>query len=167
MLVEYGLLIDLAGDLPGPLPGEGALGELIGKALDYLILTNDLFSFRAECAKGDYVNAVAAFIVQDGLSLQGAIDRVCEVADTCEREFLAQRAAILAGPLGRRPDAQAYVDVLGCMMSGNLHWSYLTPRYHGAGHVWSGATSGRVTLHPDRTVFESVPNPPRGDVRSS
>lgn len=154
VLVEYGLLIDLADDLPGPLPGTGALGELIGTTLDYLILTNDLFSFRAECAKNDYVNAVSAFIVQDGLSLQGAIDKVCEVADDHERKFLAQRAAILDSHLGHRADVQAYVEVLGWMMSGNLHWSYLTPRYHGANHIWNGATSGRVTLHPDRTIFE-------------
>lgn len=40
------------------------------------------------------------------------------------------------------------------MMSGNLHWSYLTPRYHGPDHVWNGSTSGTVTLHPDRTIFD-------------
>ncbi|MGH3912607.1 MAG: terpene synthase family protein [Pseudonocardiaceae bacterium] len=154
VLVEYGLNVDLTDDLPGPLPGAGALGELIGTTLDYLILTNDLFSFREECAKNDYVNSVPALIVQDGLDLQGAIDKVCEVADDYERKFLAQRTAILESPLGCRSDVQAYVDGLGWMMSGNLHWSYLTPRYHGAGHVWNGATSGRVTLHPDRTVFE-------------
>jgi hypothetical protein len=154
VLVEYGLLIDLAEDLPGPLPGAGALGELIGSTLDYLILTNDLFSFRAECAKDDYVNAVAAVIVQDALSLQGAIDKVCEVADEYEEDFLARREAILRSPLGRRSDVRAYVEVLGSMMSGNLRWSYLTPRYHGTGHVWNGATSGTVTLHPDRTIFD-------------
>lgn len=92
VLVEYGLLIDLADDLPGPLPGMGVLGELIETTLDYLILTNDLFSFRAECAKNDYVNAVSAFVVQDNLSLQCAIDKVCEVADDHEREFLTQRS---------------------------------------------------------------------------
>lgn len=154
LLAEHGLRIDLTDDLPGPLPGGGPLGDLIATALDYLILSNDLFSFRAECSKEDFVNAVSAFISQDGLSLQGAIDKLCHVIDTREREFLAKRDQILAGALGQRPEVQAYVAALGYMMSGNLHWSYLTPRYHGQGYVWNGSTSGTVTLHPDRTIFD-------------
>jgi len=153
LLAEHGLRIDLTDDLRGPLPGDGPLGDLIATTLDYLILTNDLFSFRAECSKNDFVNAVSAFVFQDGLSLQGAIDKLCDVIDTGEREFLAKRDQILAGPIGQRSDVRAYVAALGYMMSGNLHWSYLTPRYHGRGHVWNGATSGTVTLHPDRTIF--------------
>ncbi len=154
ILVEYGLRIDLTADLPGPLPGDGPLGGLIGLALDYLILTNDLFSFRAECAKSDYVNAVSAFMYHEGLSLQASVNKLCSVADRLEEEFLDQRERILAGTLGRRADVEAYVEALGNMMSGNLHWSYLTPRYHGQGHVWNGATSGTLTLHVDRTVFD-------------
>lgn len=91
LLAEHGLQIDLTDDLPGHLPGNGPLGDLIATALDYLILTNDLFSFRAECIKNDFVNAVSAFIYQDGLGLQGAIDKLCDVIDTREREFLAKR----------------------------------------------------------------------------
>lgn len=154
VLVEYGLGIDLTADLPGPLPGGGPLGRLIGLALDYLILTNDLFSFRAECVKDDFVNAVSAFMHHEGLSLQAAVDKLCVVADDLEQEFLAQREELLAGALGLRSDVKAYVDVLGYMMSGNLHWSYLTPRYHGRGHVWNGVTSGTVTLQGDRTLFD-------------
>ncbi|MDQ3988124.1 MAG: hypothetical protein M3291_02800 [Actinomycetota bacterium] len=92
-----------------------------------MILTNGLFSFRAECIKNDFVNAVSAFIYQDGLDLQGAIDKLCDVIDTREQEFLAKRDQLLAGATGQRPDVQAYVAALGYMMSGNLHWSYLTP----------------------------------------
>jgi hypothetical protein len=154
LLAEHGLGIDLTDALPGSLPGTGPLGELTATALDYLILTNDLFSFRAECTKGDFVNAVSAFVLHDGLSLQGSIDKLCEVIDARECDFLAQRAAILRGPLASRPDVQAYVEALGYMMAGNLHWSYLTPRYHGLGHVWNGASSGTLTLYTDRTVFE-------------
>lgn len=154
VLVEYGLSIDLAADLPGPLPGGGPLGELIGLALDYLILTNDLFSFRVECTKNDFVNAISALIYHEGMSLQAAVNELCEVTDKVEQEFLAQREGILAGTLGQRSDVKAYVEVLGYMMSGNLHWSYLTPRYHGQGHVWNGVTSGTLTLHTDRTVFD-------------
>jgi hypothetical protein len=153
LLAEHGLQIDLTDDLPGPLPGDGPLGDLIATALDYLILANDLFSFRAECSKNDFANAVSAFIFQDGLDLKGAIDKLCDVIDTREREFLVKRDHILAGAIGQRPDVQAYLAALGYMMSGNLHWSYLTPRYHGQGHIWNGSTSGTVTLQPDRTIF--------------
>jgi Terpene synthase family 2, C-terminal metal binding len=152
VLGEYGLGIDLTDEV-----ADGPLRELVDTALEHIMLTNDVFSFRAEAAMDDYVNAVAVLCLNEGMSLQDAIDRVFTVVEGKRVEFLARRAAIEATEWGRRPDIAAYLDALWHMMAGNLQWSYLTSRYNGVGHRWNGARSGVVTLHPDRTVFSDRP----------
>jgi terpene synthase-like protein len=153
VLGEYALGIDLTDHLAA----EPRLREIVDIALEQIMLTNDLFSFRAEAAADDYVNAVAVLCLTEGLPLQDAIDRMFTVIDGKRVEFLAARKAILGTPLGRVPAVADYLDALWHMMAGNLHWSYLTPRYHGTGHRWDGARSGVLTLHADRTAFSDRP----------
>jgi hypothetical protein len=152
VLGEYGLGIDLTDALT-----DERLRELIDVALEHIMLTNDMFSFRAEAAMDDYVNAVAVLCLSEGLSLQEAIDRLFMVVEGRRVEFMARRTSIESTDLGQRPEVAAYLDALWHMMAGNLQWSYLTSRYNGTGHCWNGARSGVVTLYPDRTVFSGRP----------
>ncbi len=149
VLGEYGLGIDLTDDLRR----SGALREIIDTALVHIMLTNDLFSFRAEAVMDDYVNGISVLRLSEGLGLQQAVDRLFGVIDGLRADFMAQRRAIEAGELGRDEDIRAYLDALWHMMAGNLQWSYLTSRYNGPGHVWQGARSGVLTLYTDRTEF--------------
>jgi hypothetical protein len=153
VLGEYGLGIDLTDDLARHRP----LRDVIDVALDHIMLTNDLFSFRAEAGMDDYVNALSVLRLSEGLDLQAAVDRLFAVIDGLRADFMAARAAIEAGELGRRPEIRAYLDALWHMMAGNLQWSYLTSRYNGPGHRWNGVRSGVVTLHRDRTVYSGRP----------
>ena len=152
VLGEYGLGVDLTDEL-----ASGPLRDLVDTALDHIMLTNDVFSFRAEAAMDDYVNAVAVLCLSEGLPVQDAVDRVFTVVEGKRVEFMARRAAIGSTELGCRPDVAAYLDALWHMMAGNLQWSYLTSRYNGPGHRWDGTRSGIVTLYPDRTVFSDRP----------
>lgn len=147
--IEYGLEIDLS-----DVSDAGQFDAVHRFAADHLVLVNDLFSFPLECASGDYVNAVAAFHVNEGMDLQDAINRLCELIDEAEYGFVRECSAILSGPLGQRPGVPEYLKALGYMMSGSLYWSYLTPRYHGPDFVWNNNTSGWVSLYSDHVTFD-------------
>ncbi|MEU8031635.1 terpene synthase family protein [Streptomyces sp. NPDC049099] len=149
VLGEYGLGIDLTEDLER----HAELREIIDIALVHIMLTNDMFSFRAEAMMDDYVNALSVLRLSEGLGLQEGVDRLFALIDGKRAEFMKARAAIEAGELGRRDDIRAYLDALWHMMAGNLQWSYLTSRYNGPGHRWNGVRSGMLTLHLDRTVY--------------
>ncbi|MFD5452975.1 terpene synthase family protein [Streptomyces sp. NPDC003470] len=149
VLGEYGLGIDLTEDLRR----HPELRGIVDTALVHIMLTNDMFSFRAEAMMDDYVNALSVLRLSEGLGLQEAVDRLFALVDGKRAEFMAARAAIEASDLGRREDVRAYLDALWHMMAGNLQWSYLTSRYNGPGHRWNGVRSGVLTLHRDRTVF--------------
>jgi hypothetical protein len=153
VLGEYALGIDLTDDLAR----HRELREVLDLALDHIMLTNDIFSFRAEVGMDDYVNALSVLRLSEGLSLQAAVDRLFAHIDGLRAQVMAARAAIEAGPLGARQDIRAYLDAVWHMMAGNLQWSYLTSRYNGVGHHWNGARSGVVTLYSERTVFSDRP----------
>lgn len=153
VLGEYGLGIDLTDQLAEHAP----LRRLVDIALEHIMLTNDLFSFRAEAAMDDYVNALAVLRLSEGMDLQPAVDKLFSLIEGRRLDFMAARGALEAGPLGVDPEVMAYLDAVWHMMAGNLQWSYLTSRYNGVGHMWNGVRSGVVTLYPDRTVFSDRP----------
>lgn len=153
VLGEFGLGIDLTDQL-----GKHAqLRDIIDICLEHIMLTNDMFSFRAECEMDDYVNALAVLRLSEGMGLQASVDRLFSIIEEKRTRFMAARAAIESGPLGEDLDVRAYLDALWHMMAGNLQWSFLTSRYNGVGHTWDGITCGVVTLHADRTVYSDHP----------
>lgn len=153
VLGEYGLGIDLTDQLRD----HAELREIVDIALDHIMLTNDLFSFRAECTADDYVNALSVLRVNNGLSLQDGVDELFAVIEDKRVAFMRARRTIETGPLGVDKDIVSYVDALWHMMAGNLQWSYETSRYNGVGHRWNGNRHGVVTLHADRTEFGDKP----------
>ncbi|GLY68966.1 terpene synthase family protein [Amycolatopsis taiwanensis] len=153
VLGEYGLGIDLTDHLKN----HAALRDIIDIALEHIMLTNDLFSFRAECVMDDYVNALSVLRVNNGLSLQDGVDELFSVIEERRVAFMRARRAIEKSSLGEDPDVLSYLDALWHMMAGNLQWSYETARYNGVGHRWNGHRRGVVTLHADRTEFGDRP----------
>lgn len=153
VLGEYGLGIDLSDHLEN----HEALHQIIDIALEHIMLTNDLFSFRAECVMDDYVNALSVLRVNGGLSLQDGVDELFTVVEEKRVAFMRARRAIENSPLGADSDVRSYLDALWHMMAGNLQWSYQTARYNGVGHKWNGLRHGVVTLHADRTEFGGDP----------
>jgi hypothetical protein len=153
VLGEYGLGIDLTDHLKN----HAELRDVIDIALEHIMLTNDLFSFRAECAMDDYVNALSVLRVNNGLSLQDGVDELFSVIEEKRVAFMRARRGIESGELGADPAVLSYVDALWHMMAGNLQWSYETSRYNGVGHRWNGRRHGVVTLHADRTEFGDRP----------
>jgi Terpene synthase family 2, C-terminal metal binding len=113
-------------------------------AMRQLILVNDLLSLRKE--RGDPMNAVRVLCCHGGLTLQRAVDRVCELVGLHERAYIAARDAVRHGPFGARADVRGYLDGLDHLLAGSQEYEYLTPRYFGDGSVWDGSTSGWISL---------------------
>jgi hypothetical protein len=148
-VLEYGQGFDLTEELETSKELREAR-RLVGESY---VVVNDLFSFRKEYFQGDYGNAISVFMLNEGLKLQEAVEKVCELIEEVERKFIEKREEILGSPIGARPDVRAHLSELGYAIAGNLEWSYRTPRYNGAGHVWNGVRSGKVTITPERTIY--------------
>lgn len=118
-------------------------------AIRHLYLVNDLLSYRQEYFSDHHMNVIAV-LRREGIGLQDAVDRTCELIAVAERDFLATRDRILTGELAD-PVVRAYLLAIEHMVSGSLDWSYLSSRYHGAGYRWNGLTSGMVVMHPEIT----------------
>lgn len=150
-IIEHGLGIEL----PEHFVNSPELAALHLLCTDCMILINDLFSFHKEALEGDFVNAVSILCMHHALGLQQAVDRVCETLHAAERTFVEKCRDMLV----RNEELQAlltpYLTALGRYMAGLLHWARFTTRYHGAGYVWNGLTSGIVTLGATGTIIHS------------
>ncbi|MFF9896368.1 hypothetical protein [Streptomyces longispororuber] len=152
-LLEYGLRIDLGDRFPA-FPELARLGHLVAR---HWVAVNDIFSYRKELYSGDTVNEIALVLATNGGDLQAAVDRVAQTVETTEIEFCALSKRLLRGACGRDPAAGPYVEALRWMIAGNLEWSYITPRYNGHGHTWTGHTEATVILTPRRTLYVCNP----------
>ncbi|UGY94656.1 terpene synthase family protein [Streptomyces gobiensis] len=139
LLNEYAMAVDMSEFAASP-----EFGEVYAHGMRQMILVNDVLSLRKE--HGDPMNAVRVLCHHYGLTLQQAVDQVCELAELHERAYAAARDAVLGGPEGDRRDVRAYLDGLDHLIAGAQEFEYLTPRYFGDGSVWDGSTSGWVSF---------------------
>ena len=79
------------------------------------IIVNDLLSWRKEYRDEDTMTTVRVLCEDQGLPLQTAVDRLCALAERHEREYLAARDRLLAGPAGQDPGIVAYLAGLDAL----------------------------------------------------
>ncbi|WNL44226.1 hypothetical protein RKE25_12390 [Dyella sp. BiH032] len=125
MLTEYAIDVDMT----SAFERDPALWEVRDATIDSVILVNDLFSFRKEAAKQERFNAVWVLSRELGLDATQALQHLSGLCERNEERLLAASARVLAGPLGGRPDVQAYVTELAHMSSGNAAFHEFSARY--------------------------------------
>ncbi|MGH3822784.1 MAG: cytochrome P450 [Pseudonocardiaceae bacterium] len=150
LLTEYGAAVDMSDVLP-------QLAEVHLHCRRQMIIINDLLSWRKEHAQDDKMTVVRVLIERDGLGLQDAVNRLCELVEYHEKAYTESRDTLLSGPLGKREDVRTYLTAVDYLMGGSQEFEYLTPRYFGDGSVWDGSTSGWVDLDAAVTRFRSQP----------
>lgn len=154
MMAEFGLGVDMS----GPLLQSHALRSASDLSIRFVLLANDLFSYRKERFHGTLAfNAIDVFMRSEGLPLQESVDRLIGHLNACENEFYATYDEVLATPLGQREDVRRYLHGLEMIAAGTIQWYFNCGRYNGAGHVWNGTTSGTMILHPERTEYLPFP----------
>ncbi|MFE0062887.1 terpene synthase family protein [Streptomyces sp. NPDC059003] len=147
--VEYGLNIDIGSELAA----HPELKQLEELQCTYLVLLNDLYSFRKEYVRSkDPVNAIAV-LTSTGHTLQQAVNYLCQLMQETEREFVTLRKSYLHTRPGLRSEVPAFLTGLGLLMSGTLQYHRMSPRYHGTGRPWTDIGSGYVTLDSNTTVI--------------
>ncbi|KAF8509108.1 terpenoid synthase [Hysterangium stoloniferum] len=98
---------------------------------DFVALSNDIFSYNVEQARGDTHNIIAVMMKNYDLDLQSAIDRIGDICIKAINDYRQARAQFPS--YGPEIDAQLslFFHGLQSWMSGNLEWSFETPRYLG------------------------------------
>ncbi len=119
---------------------------------EYVLVSNDIYSYRKEHAAGVTLNAMASLRWAHGLTAQDAV------------HFLASRLKALDDRRSRlcetlrhrhagRPDAdrfERYLASFGAMCAGQLRWHLEQPRYSGGeGHGWNWTRERHVVLDSD------------------
>lgn len=147
--VEYSLDIDLSEDFAA-YPSLTTARDL---SIEQMIFYHEILSFRKEYYSGDIMNIIAIWAGKDLSQLQSAVDRAHALAVKAEREFVDLREEIFATEWGQRDYVRSFLNEVGHIMAGGLHFEYTSPRYNGVGHIWNGSTSGTLILTPGRTIF--------------
>ncbi|MEO6502411.1 MAG: cytochrome P450 [Jatrophihabitantaceae bacterium] len=142
LMTEYAAEVDMT-------DRQVELAEVHTHCMRQLILVNDLLSWRKEWAQDDKMTVVRVLVEREGLALQDAVDRMCELVESHERAYLAARDALL----GRSAELDRYLRGLDHLIGGSQEFEYLTPRYFGDGAAWDGSTSGWVDLTAETTRF--------------
>ena len=141
LMTEYAAGVDMSEPA-----ASGVLDDVHDHCMRQMIIVNDLLSWRKEYAQRDVMTVVRVLCEHEGLGLQQAVDRLCELVEYHEKSYIAARDRLLDGPLGCRADLRAYLDGLDYLIGGSQEFEYLTPRYFGDGSVWDGTTSGWLSL---------------------
>lgn len=117
-------------------------------ALDYVTLTNDLFSFPKEREIGDPLNSVF-ILMTEGMSLQESVNQISNRMHSIEDALYRIAAdATSVSRDGGGSNIRTYLDALLDMIGGTLQFHRESTRHHGDNYTWKGVTSGRMTIVP-------------------
>ncbi|MFF1796912.1 hypothetical protein ACFVXQ_22300 [Kitasatospora sp. NPDC058263] len=150
------LILELAigVDLSAYLTSDSLLRQYYHAGCSAGVLVNDIFSLRKEYySSAGLFNVVPALARERGISFADAVTVVAEWVLREEYRCYELRERLLASPAGSDPSVRAFITAFEYWLAGNLHWSRLTPRYHGKGFEYDGTTEGTMVLHPDRTIY--------------
>ncbi|KAF9481630.1 terpenoid synthase [Pholiota conissans] len=125
-LIEFGL------DLPEYVTSHPTIVSLTEKAVDLIVLVNDMHSYVREisCGLANH-NIITVIMHERNLDLQAALDFLGIYANDIASIFLADLERVPSwGPeLDER--VQVYIEGLGQWVRGNDDWSCEGKRYHG------------------------------------
>ncbi|MGW2598568.1 terpene synthase family protein [Streptomyces klenkii] len=140
-IAEYAVGCDVSGH-------EETLRPLKVKAVEHVLIINDVYSYRRELAKGCAdAGVLNLWMRRDGISLQGAVYKACALVRAIEAEYLAMERELVS----REPGLAAYAEALRMLFQGNLAVHASGTRYNGAGFRGNLLRGAWVRLDPDVT----------------
>jgi hypothetical protein len=116
--------------------------QLVMTACMHVLYVNDLFSGLKEY-RGDlstFNHIVGVLVRSGGMSVQQAIDEVCDRIELCEDTFIKTRDAWYAGDEIISAASRSYIDGMQDWMSGLIFWSRRSKRYFGP--YFNGSVTG-------------------------
>ncbi|KAL4746901.1 hypothetical protein BDW72DRAFT_206953 [Aspergillus terricola var. indicus] len=162
MLMRFGMGILLSKD------EQKMIEPLVKPCYAALGLANDYFSFdieweefQRERDKTTMTNAVWLFMQWEGLDIQQAKERVREVTNEYEQQYLRNIEEFAAGPGKERPHLLEYLKAEGYQIPGNVAWSLRCPRYHP-----ELCEAAAALLLEDQTIPTAPEDPASADERA-
>ncbi|KAL5041044.1 hypothetical protein BDW71DRAFT_212499 [Aspergillus fruticulosus] len=102
----------------------------LGLANDYFSFDIEWEEFQQDAEKTTMTNAVWLFMQWDGLGVEQAKERVREVTNGYEQQYLRNIKEFASGPGKERPHLLEYLKAEAYQIPGNVAWSLRCPRYH-------------------------------------
>ena len=120
-------------DLPPKVREHSALRELASTACRIVGYARDLYTHRAEIARGGVHNLVLVTMRSQSVLLDQAVDRAVEIHDDEVRDFVRKAADLpsFGGPVDEQ--VRGYVGLLRRWVGGHRKWAEYTGRYRGPG----------------------------------
>ncbi|KZT34976.1 putative terpene cyclase [Sistotremastrum suecicum HHB10207 ss-3] len=124
-------IAECAAGVPEHILNHETLLTLTTCAVDLIIISNDMFSYNKEQARGSLHNIVAIAMKRMNLSLQEAMDWTSARHDAVVDKFLSTLNEVPSW--GEEMDARVanLIDGLGYWVRANEAWSFECPRYFG------------------------------------
>lgn len=114
----------------------------------HMSLVNDLFSYRKEAGDADVANALNLLRRGRGISLQGAVDQVCDRIRDAERDLAHHARTLSEGDDAHAQTMRLYTDTMKANVGGHFAWTMSTPRFNGKGHAWDGTLPSACCCSP-------------------
>lgn len=124
----------------------------------HALLVNSLFSYRKEVFQEDaQTNLITVLTRRQGMSLQAAVDVVCDEIRDAEAAYYRERDEAFDHPFANQPAVRNYLTGLVEFMSGYITVAATHPRYHGTG-TWlqEEILAGTMSIYPDHTEFHGT-----------
>jgi len=119
-------------DIPGPILDHETLQIVFAQSCLIVHLVNDIVSFVKELRDDQLDNIVPVLAIENGVPLQEAIERACDLVRSA-RQTLEAAEARLPYTDDEELNKRIARYVQGCkdVAAGNLNWSYRNARYFG------------------------------------
>ncbi|KZT38060.1 terpenoid synthase [Sistotremastrum suecicum HHB10207 ss-3] len=124
-------MIGLGMDLPDSVIKHPAIVALTTHAIDMVILSNDIYSYNVEQARGDHHNLVITAMRERRLDLQGAMDHLGQRYHRLRDAFFDHMHDIPSWSPEIDADVKEYLVEMGRWVTGNMYWSFESERYFG------------------------------------
>jgi len=126
------LCLELGLDIPDEVMEHPAIKSLLSLVAETIVLTNDMYSYNVEQARGcDSHNIIAVVMKEKGMDLDGALTWIAVSYEQVLSKFQAQRRVLPSWGPAIDPAVNDYVDRLCFWVRGHDCWSFESERYFG------------------------------------
>jgi len=126
------LCFELGLDIPDEVMEHPKIKSLLGLVAETVVLTNDMYSYNVEQARGDNHNILPVVMKETGVDLGGALNWVMTTYEQVLSKFEEQRRKLPSWGPAIDSEVKHYVDRMCVWIRGHDSWSFESERYFGA-----------------------------------
>jgi len=125
------LCFELGLDIPDDIMEYPGIKSLLALVAETVLLTNDMYSYNVEQARGDGHNIIPVVMKEKGTDLDGALDWVAETYEQVLSRFQSQSHMLPSWGPAMDPMVNDFVERMCFWIRGHDCWSFESERYFG------------------------------------